>query len=181
MRACAYVLGANVVLDVARETIGALVLRPYRAAHWPAPYTGAARVAFHLEQAAFIAWPAIVCALAWSSLSRSRAWPVLASWSAAAAALVLLYPEVRGEPLGRVYRALTVLAVLGGAAALLRVTRAPGRAGIVSLALLAGVAAELAGPYLARPFEWWPAQLTYAIVFTGLSLTFGVWHARDNR
>ena len=45
----------------------------------------------------------------------------------------------------------------------------------VALALLAGLAAELAGPYLGASFEWWTAQLTWSLVFAGLAFVFGGW------
>lgn len=175
MRPVAAVIGARVGCDLVRAGIAAWWLEPWRAAWWPAPFEGTTRAAFHAEQALFMLGPALACALAWWTLARVRALPVAVSWLTASATLAAWYPEVRGEALGSAYRALTACAVIGGASALLQATGARGMAQLSSLVILAGVAAELAGPYLSQPFEWWPAQFTWCVVFSGLSLLFGGW------
>ncbi len=176
MRPVAAVMSTNVVVDLVRTVLATYIFAPYRITHGPVSFVGAARVAFHVEQALLLSRVALLSWLVWSCLSTVRAWPPFAgAWLTATTLLASWYPEVRGEALGRVYRALTVAAVIVGASALLRVARGRGRAPLVSLVLLGGLGAELAGPYLGSPFDWWTAQLTWLVLFAGLSCLFAGW------
>ncbi len=176
MRPVAAVMSTNVAVDLVRTMLATYVFAPYRIEHGLAPFEGAARVAFHIEQALVLSRLALLAWLAWTALTTARSWPVLLpGWVTATSLLAAWYPTVRGEALGAVYRALTVAAVLVGAVAIPCASKGRGRAPFVSLVLLGGLGAELAGPYLGSPFEWWTAQLTWCIVFAGLSFTFAGW------
>lgn len=141
----------------------------------PTPYTGAARALFHASQALTLAWPAGVAALSWHLLTRLRpvSW-MLVPWLGATALLAFQYPALRGEALGDALRRCQAAGLVVGLLALLGARPdgfRPGRAHLVSLALLAGVGAELAGPYLAAPFTtWWTAQATWILTLTAASV-----------
>jgi FtsH-binding integral membrane protein len=111
-RPVAVFLVSMVVLDVAR-----LYLRSAFHLDVPGPYVGAQRVAFHGDEAGFLAWPAGLAALALAVFDgRRRPWPPALAWAVVWVALVALYPSdlVRGDGLRRVYLAafLTGLAVV---------------------------------------------------------------------
>lgn len=69
------------------------------------PFVGAARVAFHIDQALFLAWPAAFAALAIWLFAKRRALALLPmlAWVVAVAYLATHYPAVRGEALHRFY------------------------------------------------------------------------------
>lgn len=166
---CARLLEALLVCD-ALNLLAVRVLTPL-----PTPYTGTARALFHASQALTLAWPAGVAALSWHLLTRLRpvTW-MLAPWVGATALLALQYPTLRGEALGDALRRCQAAGLIIGLAALLgaRPDRfRPGRAHLVSLALLAGVGAELAGPYLGDPFggEWDLARATWIFTLGGVT------------
>lgn len=86
----------------------------------PGPYGGWKRVAFHAHEALGLV---STTALAWVAVDvltppARRLWPGFAGcWAAALAALVLTYPEVRGEDLRRVLLLLEGVAVFTAATA----------------------------------------------------------------
>jgi hypothetical protein len=69
------------------------------------PFVGAARVAFHMDEALFLAWPAAFAALAIWLFAQRRALALLPAfaWVVAVAYLATHYPAVRGEALRRFY------------------------------------------------------------------------------
>lgn len=161
--ACARLLEALLVCD-ALNLLAVAALTPL-----PTPYTGGARALFHVSQALILAWPAGTAALSWHLLTRLQpvTW-MLVPWLGTTAVLAHQYPALRGEALGDALRhlqaaglALGLLALLGARPDRFR----PGRALLVSLALLAGVGAELAGPYLGDPFggQWDLARATWIL------------------
>lgn len=82
------------------------------------PFTGAARIAFHLDQGMELSWAAGLAAVAILAFSRQR-WPVALVallWAGAVAYLATHYPEIRGDVLRQVYLAaeLAALAVATG-------------------------------------------------------------------
>jgi hypothetical protein len=90
---------ANLLRFLKHETIA-----PIRPLGSP-PFVGAARVAFHMDEALFLAWPASCAALAIWLFARPRAlvfFPALA-WVVAIAYLATHYPAVRGDALYRFY------------------------------------------------------------------------------
>lgn len=163
--------------DVARAALAALVLAPARLRLGGAPYGGLPRVAFHAEQALHLAWPFVALGLCGHLLTevRRRAWGFAAIlWGSVALGFAATYPAVRGEDLIRGYRG--VQAVACGLAAVTSVLgrRPPGfRAGpehLAALLLVAGCAAELAGPYLHAGGPWWLAQVTWPLALAGVCL-----------
>ena len=107
----AVLLAAGVVADVVRRALALFVLGPVRATTGGAPFGGAARAAFHLEQGLFLLWPAGLAALSLVVLGRRRAWPIIGGHAAATVALALAYPTVRGPLLSRVYLGLELVAL----------------------------------------------------------------------
>lgn len=99
-RPIALFLGAMVAIDVAR-----LYLRGAFGLDLPGPYTGVRRVAFHLDEAGFLAWPAGLIALVVTLFTGRRPWFVLAAWAGVCVTLIALYPSdlVRGASLQRIY------------------------------------------------------------------------------
>lgn len=171
--ALALLLG-GLAADVLREALGAYVLRPERALLGPGvPYAGWTRAAFHLDQALFLAWPFGVLALSWWAWRRSgfAVQLILAAWLINVHALASRYPALRGEALGHAYGLLAAFcAALSLCAVALRRERA-GALQLVSLLLVAGECATLAGPYLGRPFETWGlGQATWTFVFAAAAL-----------
>ena len=79
------------------------------------PFIGAARVAFHIDQAMELSWDAGLAAVAIIVFPRQRWRVVIVAlvWASMVAYLATHYPEVRGDSLRRVYLAaeLTALAV----------------------------------------------------------------------
>lgn len=169
LRACARLLDALLAADLL-NLLAVAFLRPL-----PTPYAGAARGLFHASQALTLAWPVGVAALSWHLLTRLRpvSWMAV-PWLGATAALALQYPALRGEALGAALRqcqasglALGLLALLGARPDGFRA----GRAHLISLALLAGLGAELSGPYLTAPFtSWWTAQVTWTLTLTAVAV-----------
>jgi hypothetical protein len=181
LRPALALLAGGVVADAAREVLGALVLRPARAALGSGvPYAGWTRAAFHADQALFLAWPFGVLALslwAW----RRRWMPALDAWIASCLLFFYAYPSLRSDPLGRAYALVAAGCALWGLLAVALRTERAGRVQLVALLLLAGECATLAGPYVARPFESWPiAQVTWTIAFAGITLAawWGRWTRR---
>jgi hypothetical protein len=108
-------LSVAVAVNVVRWALGTYII-------WPAnplagPLTGGARVAGHVEQALFIAWPAGIGALGLWIFLRRRPWPVAIVWMMAVLALVVSYPGFRGAAVQSAYLAaeLAGLAVSLGA------------------------------------------------------------------
>jgi hypothetical protein len=169
LRACARLLDALLAADLL-NLLAVAFLKPL-----PTPYAGAARGLFHVSQALTLAWPVGVAALSWHLLTRLRpvSWMAV-PWLGATASLALRYPSLRGEALGDALRqcqasglVLGLLALLGARPDGFRV----GRAHLVALALLAGLGAELSGPYLTAPFtSWWTAQVTWTLTLTAVAV-----------
>lgn len=84
------------------------------------PFVGAARVAFHIDQAIELSWPAGLAGVA-ILLFAQRRWlalfPALA-WAGAVAYLATHYPAIRGEELRLVYLAAELAALAVSAASI---------------------------------------------------------------
>lgn len=97
--------------------VGRLLLRGIFDLGTPGPYEGARRVAFHVDELGFLAWPAGLVALALALFAGvRRPWHPAAVWGVVVGALVALYPSelVRANGLQHVYLAahLCALAVV---------------------------------------------------------------------
>jgi hypothetical protein len=104
-RPIAWLLAYGLASDAVRELIGARVLRPLRAEHGGAPFTGWPRVLCDVDNALFLGWTAGFAALAVWVYSRRRPWGVGLVYVVAVAVLAAGYPTIRGELLGRAYLA----------------------------------------------------------------------------
>jgi hypothetical protein len=192
-RPLAAVLVWSVVADLARMWIGETILEPTRAAmraagHNPAdiPFTGAARLAFHIDAALFLSWSAGLAVVALAVLARRRAWPVVVVWAAASIALAVTYPLTRGEVLRRCYLAAEFAAlavtVEGVRAWFARVWREGARRiEVPETAALVLPAVEVAililGPWRRIFDAWTVAMVGYSVEYAFLSVLFlgGIW------
>lgn len=121
----------------------------------PRPFTGAARVAFHVGQAAHVSQAATAVALCLVVLAGRRWQPAALAWAAFVVALVLGYPALRGDSLAVAYAAWQGLAAATCLWSLgFKRTGAPVE--WVAMALAFETGGELIGAYLGgRPFAGW--------------------------
>lgn len=84
------------------------------------PFTGPARIAFHVDEAIGLADPTAMAILAIVVFAQRRwlAWAPALAWALATAYLATHYPEIRGEPLRRVYLAAELIALALSTAAI---------------------------------------------------------------
>ncbi len=116
------------------------------------PYTGVTRIAFYVDQARYLVWPAAVGALSVIVAAKLPARRVLLlvflAWSALNGYLSGTYPDVRGPTLRRVYLGVQLVALAAGVAAFGAWVRRGGlRAGAPAPAVV--VAALIVGTELA--------------------------------
>lgn len=85
------------------------------------PFTGPARIAFHIDEAIGLADPTVMAILAIVVFAQRHwlAWAPALAWALATAYLATHYPEVRGEPLRSVYLAAELTALTLSAAAII--------------------------------------------------------------
>jgi len=160
--------------DLARLLLSEAVLAPARA-RGAVPFEGWERVAFHGTQGLFLAWPFGCAWLAWRLFDEGWrwAWIAIPSFGFACVELAHRYPSLRGESLASWYRGTHASCI---ALALLSIPVSPARvriggAHLASLLLLAGLGAELAGPWLGDPFGSWSlAQVTWTIVLAAVAV-----------
>lgn len=140
------------------------------------PFHGALRLAIAADRALYLAWPALVAALALTTLARRRAWPVAIAHGAIVLALALTYPATRFDTLRRFYLAAELAAALVGVASAASWYRRARPANVTTLAaafLVAGhLATVIAGPYRFGLFgeAWILATWIYLAVMTTLIL-----------
>jgi len=166
-RAVAALLLLVFVADWAR-----LGLKTYILSTAPRPFHGAARAAFHIEQALFLTWPTGVAALAQWEFLRHRPWNVLLAYSAVIASLVLAYPGLRQSSLAQAYLALHITAF---AYAFICTVRGLSKAnpGIEQSAVVFSTfisATALLGPYTGQDWisRWNFAQLANVLLYSVL-------------
>jgi hypothetical protein len=169
-RAVALLLAGGVVADLARHALAVGVLAPARALG-NTPFTGAARVAFHLEQTLFLAWPAGLAAIGLVVLAGRRPWPAVAGHALATVGLALTYPAFRGPALASVYLSLELVALGAFAAAALAWWGRRERPSLTEGSVLLLGFVELGAVVAYRqPFgagwEW--AQVIYLVAFSTL-------------
>jgi len=144
------------------------------------PFTGAARLAFHADQALFLTWPAGLTALAILLFAGRRPFPMIALlWAGAVAYLIARYPTIRGETLRRFYLAAELAALAGAVASLAsfwqrRATITP--AHTCALLCFGADAATLGAGAWRWGFwvHWELTQITYALLYTVLLAFQGV-------
>ena len=128
----------------------------------PRPFAGAVRVAYHLETAIVLGWPAVLTAAAW----RVFAW-----WAVTAGGLALRYPMPR-EWVALTLHGFEVAAVAFAAVAVVRAWRRPWGTAHASVLLLVAVELSVAGigPFVRNPFaDWQLASCSYLIGFLALA------------
>lgn len=195
-RPLAELFAANIIAELTRYIIRVDVL-----SRADRPFTGVARLAFHVEQAAGLVWPIGVAAVALVVLTRRPAWPAFAAGAAVLIARIVAYPWLRGDRLAWL--------LLGDQVALVglcawacwhlpkhtrTVERSPAPVLLehhkAALFIVALEASMLAGPYLLRrvnglaadPFGlWWLAQIGYTALFMGLAIAQWRWTWRARR
>lgn len=162
-------VAALLLLGLACDVVNRILLD--RVFTVPGPYTGVRRLAFHLFEILFTAYPACFAALALfvSTARRDLARRALAVWILFLAVCIGGYPWLRA---GRFQWALTagqLLVVAAGVAAgvtALRRRDALTTTHAVVFALFLAELAHLAGPFLSSPFtDWHYAQIAYCLAF----------------
>jgi hypothetical protein len=175
-RPIASLLSAGLVADLARQGIGVYVLQPTRAAAGGLPFTGAARFAFHVDQALFLSWPAALAACAVLVYLGRRPWPVALVYGLAVTLFTMAYPALRGAPLGRAYLGaeLAALAVCLGTFITWAWRReAPDLTRSVMF-IISAVELVTLLPYRKGPFAFWPlAQASYMTLYVVLIILHG--------
>ncbi len=139
-RPVARALGLLTGASLLRACMGVSVLAS------PGPYSGWARVAFHVEEALFLVTPVAMAWLPWATLEKFPLWiawgsrigsdptwvdPVrlrrvradscisVAAWAILSAVCVLAYPDLRGEALGKFYLGAQLVALFVSCGALI--------------------------------------------------------------
>ncbi len=176
---CAYALVDEVLLAAAARWIFAGA---------PRPFVGAARVAYHLETAMVLGWPAALAVAAWRvfdvprwhRLTGCRERPtdgfwamlaVLACWCVVACGMALRYPMGR-EWTARTLHGFELVAVAFAGVAVVRAWSRPWGTGHASVLLLVAVELSVAtiGPFVRNPFaDWRLASCSYLIGFLALA------------
>lgn len=176
-RPIALLLTLGLVSDVIRRQLYIHAIGPGYVVAAGGPLTGAARVAFHVEQALFLAWPAGLTAAALTIFLRRRPWLVAVVWSLAVAALAVSYPGTRGDVLRRAYLALELatIAVSSGAVIQWGWSRQwPTLAQDILMALIGAEIAVVWGPWRHDLFGGWSAgQIMYAVTYLVIAFLQG--------
>lgn len=170
---------AFLLLMAAKSIARAFLAAPVRSLDAP-PFTGAARLSFHLEEALFLAWPAGVAAVAlwYFAGPRWSAVPALI-WALVVGYLATHYPAVRGEALRDVYAAAELAAVLASAGAITRWTwrrLSPTPAHVcVLLVVLVDGGATLAGSLRWGLWAFWYLDQIAALFMFSALVGYQVW------
>lgn len=164
---CAYALADEVLLAAGHRWIFAGA---------PRPFAGLVRVAYHLETAIVLGWPAVLAAASW----RVFAWKVDgrpaflaigACWAVVAAGLVVRFPVGRAWT-ARTLHGFELVAVAFALVPVARAWRRPWGTAHASVLLLVAVEMSVAliGPFVRNPFaDWRLASLAYLIGFVSLA------------
>ena len=178
----AWFLGVMSIADIARTVLSLFILGS--GPPGGVPYSGWARVAFHIEQAFFVAWPIGIAALSVHVIAKLKVWPLVAAYLVVLAVLFGGYPTIRRELLQSVYLAITLgsLLVSLGAAAFWwwgkKPTTPPERA---VLLFIVGECVAIVGPYAAGLIDVnWPiAHGAYFGLYLILAVLEVVWLRRS--
>lgn len=186
-RPIALLLTLGLGSDVIRRQLYVHAIGPGHVVAAGGPLTGAARVAFHVEQALFLAWPAGLVATALAIFLRRRPWLVAAAWTFAVEALVRSYPVTRGDVLRRAYLAAELLTIAISSGAVIQWGRSrqwPTPAQDILMVLIGAEIATVWGPWRHDLFGGWSAnQIMYSVTYLVVALLQGVvlWkHSRSS-
>ena len=167
-------------VELGRLALSAFVLGPARAAGL-VPYAGITRSAFLVSEALTLFWPFGCAALFARMIAPWYAWVGTVAWGGVVwVDIARRYPVLRGEALLRELRFAQLCALFCAFAVAVAFPRTrafkTGRALLCSLLLLAGVAAEFAGPWLsADPLPaWWTAQATWTLLLAVVALVASI-------
>lgn len=175
-RPIAALLTVSLVADVCRRALAVLILDPTHARLGSAPFTGWPRLAGHLGEALFLAWPAAIAAAALAvfhvgspEAKMRRHLAVLGVYGAALVALVVTYPITRGALLIRCYLAANLAAIVVGIGAIgtwISARRSPeAQHFALALVVMAELVSVVAGPWRVNLFGSWSlAQVSYALL-----------------
>jgi hypothetical protein len=159
----AALLGGNTIAEIVQRLTRAHLLP------LPTPYEGLDRVLFHVGQAAFLAWPVGVAALALYTLARCRPTVLVVGASVMAFAVAGAYPGLRAEELVPIYRGWYGVGVVVGIGSLVLFGYRRGYPVLEHACtgvLVTGELVVLAGAFSLGVFSAWPAaQLSYAVTF----------------
>jgi hypothetical protein len=150
----------------------------------PGPYSGPTRMAFHIDQACFMAPPFGLAALAWYVYLRKPPNVPAFAYPATAAIVAVSYPELRQTKLGWVYAGVHAAATLTAiiCAAIWTVRRGtsanqrsmPSLAHIATLLLTLLSLTAFVGPYIPTrltPFADWPlGQVVNLLIWVSVGL-----------
>jgi hypothetical protein len=174
----------TVVATLARAILAATVL-PVRPLGSP-PFVGAQRLAFHVDQALFLASDAGLAALAiWLFAERRRLalLPALA-WAGTVVYLAAQYPEIRGDALRQVYLAAQLGALAVGISAIASLWWRRGGMTSARQCLLCCVAVD-GGTLFVGAWRWgfwdrWSLnQVAFALLYAVLAAYQGVLWSRS--
>jgi hypothetical protein len=170
-RPAAWFLGTMAAVDLGRLAL----TRAVDFATAPRPHVGAVRLAFHVDQEGFLAWPAGLAALALVVFGARRAWPALGAWAVLSATSIALYPSplVRGEGLQRIYLGahLGALFVVVATFAAWRVRKAVPGSAHAALFVLATIELVRLAPFNGSIFDSWASFIQPVnVVLYGLLL-----------
>jgi hypothetical protein len=187
-RPIAYLWTVGLASEVALSALRPVLVQ-VRATLGDATWTGWPRVAAHIDQALFMAWPAALAATALVVFLGRKPWPVMACYAIIVAAVVALHPKARDGSLPRVYAAvqMTGLLVAVGSAAMwyLRSRQTRGRATTAQAVLMFILAVEvpsIAGAWRIGIFaNWHLSQIAYLIMVVLQILLQGVFLWRSSR
>jgi hypothetical protein len=177
-RPVAVLLSVAIVADVAVHLYDVAVIAPLRAELGLGPWTGWARAASVLYNAAQLAYPAILVATVLHVFKAARPWLAAIGWTFAVAYFVVAHP-VGGD--GSQARALTIADAAAATVALAVVVRwyararQPATSAQYAMALIASAElASLIGAWRVGPFAAWPvSQVLYVALYAALALVQG--------
>ena len=179
----AWFIGITLAANLLRGAVLLLVLAPARASG-AVPYTGLARIVFHLgEQAPFVGYLAGVAALAIWTFTRRTPWIVDLVWVAIVAGLAASYPELRRERLQSVYLVVTLMAIAVSVGAIglwwhrRERTKAPEPPEITAGLIVLCECVSLVGPYAAGLIDvtWAIAWGFYFGLYATIAILQGLW------
>lgn len=163
----------TLIADAARALGQHFVLQ-----HASRPFTGLARIVFHIDQVGVIGWSAgLVMLVVLAFTGREHAWSKLSPIASFAAGTALsfahAYPDLREQKLGLAYLIVQIATVFVGVAFVARTwlqRRWFGVAARAATVLLVGETATICGPFLGNPFKHWAtANAISAVTFVVLA------------
>ena len=164
----------TLVADTARALGQHFVLR-----HASRPFTGLARIVFHIDQVGVIGWSTglvmlVVLAFTGREHITSKITPIASLAAGIVATFALAYPDLREQTLGLAYLVVQIATVFVGVAFAARAWLQARWFGVAARAvtvLLVGDTATICGPFLGSPFQHWAtANAVSAVTYVVLAL-----------